>query len=110
MKDDTTTIAGIRQQIRDFSDARGWRKGERSRNFTLALSIEAEELSKIFDKMYSENIESSQDDPEKFGMLKDELADVFWYLCRICDRFDIDLTEAVESKAKKNAEKYPLED
>jgi NTP pyrophosphatase (non-canonical NTP hydrolase) len=45
---------------------------------------------------------------ETFGHLQEELADVFWYLCRICEHFDIDISKAVENKAELNAKKYPI--
>ena len=40
--------------------------------------------------------------------IKDEVADVFIYLIRLCDKLSIDLEEAINEKMKINGEKYPI--
>ena len=74
----------------------------------MALSVEAAELSEIFMWLHSDDADSVKDNPEEFEHLREELADVFWYLCRVCDHFDVDLSKAVEDKTVKNARKYPV--
>ncbi len=108
MTDQTTTLAQIQQHIQDFSDARGWCKGENAKDLTMALTVEAAELAEIFMWLHSDHADDVQKDPKEFEHLQEELADVFWYLCRICEHFDIDLARAVEDKTEKNARKYPI--
>ena len=74
----------------------------------MALTVEAAELAEIFMWLHSDEADSVREDPKEFEHLKEEVADVFWYLCRICRHFDIDLAEAVEDKSVKNAKKYPV--
>ena len=40
-------------------------------------------------------------------MIKDEIADIFYYLVRISDKLDIDIEKAFIKKMKKNRKKYP---
>ena len=40
-------------------------------------------------------------------MIKDEIADIFYYLIRISDKLDINIEEALIKKMQKNRKKYP---
>ena len=107
MTDKTTTIAEIKKHIQDFSDARGWRKDQNAKDLVMALTVEAAELTEIFMWLHSDDADSVKEND--YQHLQEELADVFWYVCRLCEHFDVDLAQAVEKKTFKNAEKYPLE-
>ena len=107
MTDKTTTIAEIKKHIQDFSDARGWRKEQNAKDLVMALSVEAAELSEIFMWLHSDDADSVKANAEEYRHLQEEIADVFWYLCRVCEHFDIDLAAAVADKTVKNAKKYP---
>lgn len=108
MKDKTTTLEAVKQYIQEFSDVRGWRKDQNAKDLVMALTVEAAELAEIFMWLHSDEADNVREDPKEFEHLKEEVADVFWYLCRICRHFDIDLAEAVEDKSVKNAKKYPV--
>ncbi|GAW67520.1 hypothetical protein GPEL0_01r3383 [Geoanaerobacter pelophilus] len=47
--------------------------------------------------------------PEEKEEIEDELADVFFFLLRFSQRFDIDLTQALVRKMEKSDKKYPVE-
>ncbi|GAA0798032.1 nucleotide pyrophosphohydrolase [Clostridium sp. AF19-22AC] len=108
MEDKITTLSEVKKYIQDFSDARGWRKDQNAKDLVMALTVEASELAEIFMWLHSDEADSVREDEGEFEHLKEEVADVFWYLCRICEHFGIDLSAAVESKAGKNAVKYPV--
>ena len=108
MTDKTTTIAELKKHIQDFSDARGWRKEQNAKNLVMALTVEVAELAEIFMWLHSDNVDDIKEDEKEFLHVKEELADVFWYICRVCEHFDIDLAKAVEEKTVKNAEKYSV--
>lgn len=103
------TIDEIRKKIVSFSKERGWDKGENAKDLVMALSIEASELMEIFQWLHSDKADNVKDNANEFQHLKEEIADVFWYLIRICEHFQIDLTKAVEDKTVKNAIKYPID-
>ena len=107
MDDKTTTIADIKKHIQDFSDARGWRRDQNAKDLTMALTVEAAELAEIFMWLHSDHADSIKENAGEYQHLREELADVFWYVCRLCEHFDIDLAKAVEDKTVKNAIKYP---
>ena len=45
----------------------------------------------------------------KITNLKDELADVYYWLLLLADHYDIDIEKALEEKIKKNEDKYPID-
>ena len=45
----------------------------------------------------------------KVTNLKDELADVYYWLLLLADHYDIDIEDALEEKIKKNGKKYPID-
>ena len=108
MTDQTTTLAEVRKHIQDFSDARGWGKNQNAKDLVMALGVEAAELAEIFMWRHSDDADRVRENPEEYEHLQEELADVFWYTCRLCEHFDVDLARAVEDKAVKNARKYPV--
>jgi NTP pyrophosphatase (non-canonical NTP hydrolase) len=110
MNDQTTTIAEIKKHIQDFSDARGWRMDQNAKDLVMALSVEAAELTEIFMWLHSDHADSVKESAEEYRHVQEELSDVFWYICRLCVHFDIDLAKAVEEKTVKNARKYPVKE
>jgi NTP pyrophosphatase (non-canonical NTP hydrolase) len=108
MKDNIRTIEEMKRIIDDYSKKRGWDLNENPKDLVMALSVETSELLEIFQWVHSDKADSIKDDPKEFEHLKEEISDVFWYLIRICNHFNIDLTEAVEDKAIKNARKYQI--
>ncbi len=107
MTDQTTTVAELKKHVFDFAEARGWHEDQNAKNLVMALNVEAAELAEIFMWMHSDHVDAIKEDPKEFEHVREELADVFWYLISICDHFAIDLAKAVADKTVKNARKYP---
>ncbi|MGN6397905.1 MAG: nucleotide pyrophosphohydrolase [Mucilaginibacter sp.] len=91
----------LQELLIKFRDERDWAQFHNSKDLALALSIEAAELNELFlwKKPQEANVEK----------IKDELADVFGYVLLLADKYDLDLTEIMINKIKKNAEKYPVD-
>jgi len=109
MTDEKTTITEAKRFIQDFSDTRGWQKEQNAKDLVMALTVEAAELTEIFMWLHSDEADSVKENPDDFLHLQEELADIFWYVCRLCEHFGIDLAAAVENKKIKNDKKYPIE-
>jgi dCTP diphosphatase len=105
----TIDMKKLQQEMNKFVTDRDWDQFHSVKNLSMALSVECSELVEIFQWMKEEKSNSVSSDPETLGKVKDELADIFFYLMRIVDKTGIDLEEAVLSKIKKNEEKYPVE-
>lgn len=102
------TVKELKNKISSFSKERGWVEHDNPKDLAMALSIEASELMEIFQWIHSDEADCIKENEREFEHLREEIADVFWYLIRLCEHFQIDLTDAVEDKAVKNAVKYPV--
>ena len=90
----------IIQRLRQFRDDRDWQQFHNPKDLAAALSIEASELLEVF---LWKNADEA--DVEK---VKEELADVLAYALLLADSYDLDITEIILNKIKKNEEKYPV--
>ena len=91
----------IIKRLKKFRDEREWSQFHNTKDLSLALSIEANELLEVF--LWKS---ADQADIEK---VKEELADVFAYAFLLADSYGLDVKEIIFDKIKKNAEKYPIE-
>ena len=95
----------IENEIKNFVDERDWDKFHSPKNLSMALSVEASELVEIFQWQKEEEINDII-----LNKTKDEVADIFYYLVRVCQKMNIDLEEVFFQKMKKNKIKYPAEE
>ena len=110
MNDKITTVAELKKHIQDFSYIRGWHKTQNAKDLAMALTVEVAELAEIFMWLHSDHADDIKTNPKEYQHLKEELADVFWYTCRLCEHFDVDLARAVEDKTILNMHKYPIKE
>ncbi|HQW19293.1 MAG TPA: nucleotide pyrophosphohydrolase [Rhodocyclaceae bacterium] len=99
-------LLDLRDTLREFATARGWRQYHTPKNLAMALIVEAAELVEHFQWATPE--ESCTLPPEKTAAVREEVADVLIYLIEMADTLDIDLIAAARDKIAKNALKYPL--
>jgi len=98
--------ARLQAVIRKFARERDWEQFHLPKNLAMALSVEASEVVELFQWLTPAQCERLS--PKQRAALADELADVYVYLLKLADRFDVDLELAAFAKMKKNAAKYPV--
>lgn len=84
-----------------FRNERDWEQFHNPKDLALAISVEANELLELF--LWKDASEAD------ISKVKEELADVFAYAFLLADKYNLDVSEIVMDKIKKNAEKYPVE-
>ena len=87
-----------------FRDARNWCQFHNPKDLAISLSLEAAELLEVF-QWSADDLECK----EKMDKIREELADVVSYCILMADVCGLDLDEIVQTKIKKNNEKYPVE-
>ncbi len=100
-------ISTLQEKLRAFARERDWEQFHNPKNLAMALTVEASELQEIFQWLTEQ--QSSNLDARQREHVKEEMADVLLYLCRLADVLAIDLQEAALNKLKLNAEKYPVD-
>jgi NTP pyrophosphatase (non-canonical NTP hydrolase) len=106
--DDTTTIATLKQATKEFCDERDWEKYHNAKELAIGIITEAGELLDNFRFKSPEQVDELFEDPKRRGEIGEELADVLYFVLRMGERYDIDLSEEFSKKMVKNAEKYPV--
>jgi NTP pyrophosphatase (non-canonical NTP hydrolase) len=99
----------IENEIRKFVQDRDWDKFHSPKNLAMALSVEASELVEIFQWQEKDDYKLEKFEKKTLENTKKEVADIFYYLIRICDKMNIDLEEAFFEKMEQNKNKYPSE-
>jgi len=102
-----TEIKAITEKIKKFRDERDWKQFHNHKDMALSIMLEAAEVLEHFQWKSPSEVEvhgqACKDE------ISEELADVAMYLFELADNLGIDLSEAILSKLKKNAQKYPVE-
>ncbi|HYV09091.1 MAG TPA: nucleotide pyrophosphohydrolase [Thermoplasmata archaeon] len=103
MVDADTTVARLRERVRAFVQARDWEPFQKPKDLAIALSVEASELVELF--LWRDA--SARLSKEDRASVRDELADVITYGLGLANALDLDLSEAVLDKLRKDERKYP---
>ena len=70
---------------------------------------EASELLQHFRFKSEKQVDESFQNKLKRSDISEEMADVLFFLIRLSQRYNIDLSTELNKKIKKNEEKYPVE-
>lgn len=106
--DPTTTVADLRQVVRDFVDERDWNVFHAPKNLAMSLAIEAAELMEHFQWLQVEESRLPHVDVSRRQAIGEELADVICYALAMANALDLDIATIVREKMGKNALKYPV--
>jgi len=97
----------LKLRLREFADTRDWNQFHSPKNLSMALSVEAAEITEHFQWLTEEQSKSLPQD--KLDEVATELADTLLYLIRLADKLDIDLLSAAQNKIALNERKYPVD-
>ena len=108
MSDNTTQVAELRTLVRQFVDDRDWQQFHSPKNLSMALAIEAAELMEHFQWITTDESRVIGEAPERLSAVAEELADVMCYAFAIANELNIDVSNVMRAKMKKNILKYPV--
>lgn len=107
MSDQTTSVAQLREMVRTFVNERNWQQFHAPKNLSMALAIEAAELMEHFQWIGVELSREVKDDEAKRAAAGEELADVICYALALANELNLDVSETMRAKMKRNEVKYP---
>jgi len=87
------------QKVLNFTKERDWDQFHSPENLAKSIVIESGELLECF--QWNNVFEKDK--------VTEELADILNYCILLADKIGVDIQDIIESKLKKNAEKYPVE-
>ena len=105
ISDSTATIDELKALVSGFVKERSWESFHSAKNLSMSIAIEAAELMEHFQwtNPISPTLSISIDSP-----IAQELSDVLAYSLALANVLGIDLSQALESKMKRNELKYPV--
>jgi NTP pyrophosphatase (non-canonical NTP hydrolase) len=87
-----------------FRDDRNWKQFHNPKDLAISISLEASELLEVFQWSADDLVCAGKTDK-----IKEELADVLNYCILMADACGLDIDEIIQTKVKRNSEKYPVE-
>lgn len=94
-------------RIVKFRDERDWKQFHNPKDLSISLLLEAAEVLEHFQWKSTEemnkHVEYHKED------IADELADVLYWILLMSNDLDINIKNALETKLKKNEDKYPVD-
>lgn len=107
--DADTTVAALRNHVAGFVEERDWKQFHDPKNLSMSIAIEAAELMEHFQWLRSDEVEDSLAAGPTRAEVREELADIVAYVLSLANRLNVDITQALVDKMRKNAAKYPAD-
>ncbi len=104
-----SNIQSLQEVVQKFCENRDWNQFHHAKDLAIGVSTEASELLELFRFKSNEEISALFNDPQFRSNVSDEIADVFFFVLRFCQKYDIDLEKSFLAKLDKNSKKYPIE-
>ena len=104
------SIKDLQALVTDFINKRDWMVYHSPKILAMSIAIEAAEIMELF--QWITNVEADQqvkNDPGFVNELSYEIADVIIYCLSLCNRCNIDISEAIIKKIQKNENRLPID-
>ncbi|MBY0554383.1 nucleotide pyrophosphohydrolase [bacterium] len=103
------TIQSLQQLVKNFCEERDWNQFHTPKDLSIGIATEASEIMELFRFKSDAEVQQLVQTPVFKEKLGDEVADVFFFVLRLCQMNNIDLEKSFKHKMAKNAEKYSVE-
>jgi NTP pyrophosphatase (non-canonical NTP hydrolase) len=105
--DNITNISFLKKEVKKFCDLRDWEKFHNPKDLSIGIITEASELLDLF--RFKSLEETQKIIIKKKEEIKEELADILFFILRFAELNNIDLSKSLINKIEKNNKKYPVE-
>jgi NTP pyrophosphatase (non-canonical NTP hydrolase) len=109
LDDVTSRVADLKLMVQNFSEERDWDQFHNPKDLAIGIVTEASELLEIFRFKNDAEVTALLKDVSSAKKIRDELADVLYFALRLAQKYDIDLSKALEEKIRDNRQRYPVE-
>lgn len=105
--DEDATIGDLKRDVQVFCEARDWDQFHNAKELSIGILTEAAELLQHF--RFKDERQVAELFADKRTELADEIADVLYFVLRLAQLYDVDLSTELRRKLEKNDNKYPVE-
>lgn len=107
--DNETNINTLKEKVKKFCEERDWDQYHNAKDLAIGIITESSELLELFRFKSEPEIVEMFKKPEKKQAISEELVDVLYFVLRLAQKYDIDLSSELIKKLQKTAAKYPIE-
>lgn len=107
--DDKTNVAQLKKMVKAFCEERDWDQYHNAKELAIGITTEASELLEYFRFKSETEVNDLFEEKSKKLEISEELTDVFFFVLRLAEKYDIDLSDELQKKLEKNRVKYPIE-
>lgn len=107
--DTQTNINILKEKVKKFCDERDWEQYHNAKDLAIGIITESAELLEHFRFKTETEVEALFQNKDKRQEISEEMADILYFLLRLAQKYNIDLTTELNKKIEKNEQKYPLE-
>jgi NTP pyrophosphatase (non-canonical NTP hydrolase) len=93
----------LTKRIKNFAEERNWGQFHDPKNIALSLVLEATEVLELFQWTKDNQLQKGKEKE-----LAEELADVYYWVLMLSDKYGIDINKSLDKKMLKNEKKYPV--
>jgi len=108
-EDEKTTIVELKNLVKLFCDDRDWDKYHNPKDLAIGIITESSELLELFRFKSEKEVKKMFSNQNKKQVIMNELSDVFYFILRLAEKYDIDLSLELYKKINENNKKYPVE-
>ena len=101
------SVAEFQRLVDDYVTERDWKKYHKPKDIAISVAIESSELLELF-QWKPDPLETGKLDKRLKARIGEELADIVIYSACMANALDIDLSEVLLDKVRKNRRKYPV--
>ncbi len=107
--DDDVNINYLKEKIKIFCEDRDWDQYHNAKELAIGIVTEASELLQHFRFKSEKEVDELFKNEKKREEISEEIADILYFLVRLSERYEIDLSTELDKKIKKNEKRYPVE-
>jgi len=107
--DKKTNIHELKEVVKKFCEDREWDQYHGAKELAIGIITESAELLDHFRFKSEKQIKEMFENPKKRAEISEEMADVLYFLLRLAQKYNIDLTTELNRKMDKNEKRYPVE-
>jgi NTP pyrophosphatase (non-canonical NTP hydrolase) len=106
--DKIATIAELKSMVGRFSEERDWGQFHNGKELAIGIVTESSELLQLFRFKSEAEVDNLFMRANSREGICEEISDVLYFVLRLAQRYNIDLTTEMKKKLGKNEQRYPV--
>lgn len=106
--DSGTDVEQLKLMVKKFSDDRDWDRYHNAKDLAIGIVTESSELLQWLRFKSDKEVDSLLKSRKARRQVGEELADTLYFVLRLAQRYNFDLTTELRKKIRKNEMRYPV--